>query len=94
LFIFKGYTLGKKIMGIKVVSIDGTDANIIQLIVREWIGKYFINMLGSLLPSVFAVLPSIVSLIWASSSKNHNTIHDTIGRTCVVDCQKKEAGKR
>lgn len=94
MLIFKGYTVGKRIMGIRVVSIDGTTANIIQLVVREWIGKYFVNMLGSLLPSVLAVLPSVASLIWASISKQHSTIHDAIARTCVVECKYSSLKKR
>ena len=93
MLIFKGYTPGKRIMKIRVVSIDGTDANFTQLIAREWVGKYLINMLCSLLFSVLAVLPSIASLIWASVSKKHNTIHDIIAHTCVVDCPKKGLGK-
>lgn len=66
------------------------NANFVQLIVREWIGKYLINMLGSMLgsilPSVLEMLPSIISLIWASVSKKHYAIHDTIAHTCVVEC--------
>jgi len=91
---FKGRTLGKKIMGIRVASIDGNDASAIQIFVREWFGKYFINALGSLLPSVLAVLPSIVSLVWASIPKNQNTIHDIIARTCVLDCNMQKEGER
>lgn len=90
MLIFKGYTLGKKIMNIKVVSADGSDASFIQIIEREWIGKYLMNMLGSLLPSILALLPSIASLIWASVSEKHNTIHDIIAHTCVIDCQRKK----
>lgn len=95
MIIFKGYTLGKKIMKIRVVSADGTRANPVQIIIRECIGKYFVNMLGSLIPnSIFQLLPSAVSLIWACASKEHRTIHDTIARTCVIDCQEQESGRR
>lgn len=94
MIIFKGYTIGKRIMKIRVVSADGTKAGFIQIITRECIGKYFINMLGSLLPSILALLPSIASLIWACASKEHRTIHDSIARTCVIDCEGQKQGKR
>lgn len=94
MIIFKGYTLGKRIMKIRVVSADGTRANFIQIIIRECIGKYFINMLGSFLPSILVLLPSIASLIWACASKEHRTIHDAIARTCVIDCQEQDSGRR
>ncbi len=89
MIIFNGSTLGKKIMGIRVVSSDGRDANFIQLCIRELVGKYLVNVLGSLLPSILALLPSIASLVWASFSKQHSTIHDAIARTCVVEYRKK-----
>jgi len=94
MLVFRGYTIGKRIMSIRVISIDGTDANPIQFFVREWVGKYLVNMLGSLLPSVLALLPSIVSLVWASVSNRHNTIQDAIARTCVVECKYNSLKKR
>jgi uncharacterized RDD family membrane protein YckC len=88
--IFKGQTIGKKIMGIRVVSHDGSRAGFLQIIVREWIGKYLINSLFSATSITFAaVLPSIGSLVWASLSKERMTIHDAIAQTRVINWEKR-----
>lgn len=92
LFVFKGYTIGKRIMNIKVVTVEGSDIRLIQALVRELFGKYALNFIGSLLPSVLALLPSIFSLIWAALSGTHKTLHDAIARTCVIEG--KNSGKR
>lgn len=94
LIIFKGYTLGKRLMGIRVVSNDGNTAGILQILVREWFGKYILNALATLLPSVLVLLPSIISLVWAAVPKNKNTVHDFIAHTCVIDCSMQKEGKR
>lgn len=94
MIVFKGYTLGKRIMDIRVVSNDGADASAIQIFVRELFGKYVINALGSLLPSILAILPSFVSLIWASIPEKQNTLHDIIARTRVVDSKMQREEKR
>ena len=87
LILLKGQTLGKKIMHIRVVASDGTKASILQILLREIIGKYFINFLGALLPGVLVLSPSIASLIWCFYAKEHDTIHDKLAGTCVVECK-------
>lgn len=47
-YLFKGQTIGKKILKIKVVNKDNSDVSFINLLKRDLIGTVFIE--GSLLP--------------------------------------------
>lgn len=84
LILFKGRALGKAIMGLQVIHKDGSAPAPSQLLVRELVGKYALNGLGSLLPSLLAFAPSLASLAWASMSLEGRTLHDTVAQTRVV----------
>jgi uncharacterized RDD family membrane protein YckC len=69
-----GQTVGKKIMGLKVVTKDyRSRLNFIQIVLRELIGK----TIGSL---VF-----LMGYIWIFMNPEHRGWHDFIGSTRVLD---------
>jgi uncharacterized RDD family membrane protein YckC len=73
----KGYTIGKKLLKIKVQKLDGSEISFIDALFRELIIKSFANViLGGLL--------NLGSFIWAALTNERNTIHDRAAKTVVV----------
>lgn len=73
----KGYTIGKKLLKIKVEKVDGSKISFIDALFRELIIKSFANfILGGLL--------NLGSFIWAALTNERNTIHDRAAKTVVV----------
>jgi uncharacterized RDD family membrane protein YckC len=74
-FIFMTYryqaTFGKKMAGVRVVSLDGGRASLSRIIIRETIGKLisFISIIGILMPLF---------------TKRKQALHDKIAGTIVV----------
>ena len=68
-----GQTLGKMIMGIKVIRIDNKELDWITLIYREGIGRFISQLLGLHL-----------GYIWCGFSPRKQTWHDSISDTYVV----------
>jgi uncharacterized RDD family membrane protein YckC len=74
-FIFMTYkyqaTFGKKMAGVRVVSLDGGRASLSRIIIRETIGKLisFISVIGILMPLF---------------TKRKQALHDKIAGTVVV----------
>lgn len=77
LLLLNGRTVGKLLMGIKVVHQDGSRLKFTDAIAREIVGK-------SIISNITLGLAPAVSFIWAVLSKEHKTVHDTIGDTRVV----------
>lgn len=64
-------TLGKMIFGLKVIRIDGTKPTLVDLLFREWIGRFISN-----------VIPLLYVLI--TFLPKHQALHDYFADTCVV----------
>ena len=72
-----GQTIGKAIVGIKVVKPDGSNAGFDNILARnffDWVD--FLPFFG------------ILGLIVASGNKNLQRVGDMVGKTMVVDCRK------
>jgi len=68
-----GQTLGKKVVGIRVVSVDGADLNWIQVILRETIGK------------ILSTIALLLGFVWIFIDKDNRAWHDKIAGTSVID---------
>jgi uncharacterized RDD family membrane protein YckC len=65
-----GYTLGKKIMGLKVVGKNfGTDLGFFQVLVRETFGKWFLS----------------IGYLWILMRNDRRGLHDILTRTRVIE---------
>ncbi len=69
---WEGYTIGKKVMGIKVVSASGGPVDLL---------KAFIRAISQILSSLFLGL----GYFWMLWDKNSQTWHDKIADTYVVE---------
>lgn len=74
--IWRGYIVGKRIFKIKVKSMDGKQITLLQMFIRECIGKI---MLGYL---TFGIT-SIVSALMVYLRKDKRAIHDLLAGTFV-----------
>lgn len=79
--LIEGQTVGKMIMRIKVVNVNGSRANATQLFIREVFGKMILNF-----SSLF--LSHIVSFILMKSRKDYRAIEDMLAGTIVIDIYK------
>lgn len=75
----KGFTIGKKLLGMRVVKEDGGQASFFVMLIREWIGK------------IISGLVLTLGLLWILYDKENQGWHDKLLRTCVVsDISKQE----
>lgn len=65
-------TLGKMLMGLKVVSADDKPLTFLQVVTREWLGRYISGFLGHLLYLVILFNP------------HKQGIHDMLSDTVVI----------
>ena len=72
--LYDGKTIGKKLMGLKVVT-DGETKLTKALVLREVLGKIVLNT---------TVIVPVISLVMAVVAPKKKTIHDYIGKTRVV----------
>ena len=73
LFTYKmGRTLGKKILGIQVVNLNGEPPSLKQILLREIVGKLFI---------FFTLFIGFLWIIWEPKRRGW---HDYLGNTCVT----------
>jgi uncharacterized RDD family membrane protein YckC len=77
MILSKGQTFGKRMQKIKVVKLDGTDASILILVLRE-IFKYGLGI------ATFGVY-IIVAYFTLTEKHVSRTIHDYIFKTKVID---------
>lgn len=85
LIIFHGQTIGKRLIGIRVVTASGEPANAAQCIARELFGKLGVNTLFGLIWLPLAFLPAIVSLTFSIVTPAGLTVWDAIAGTRVSD---------
>lgn len=78
--ISKGQTFGKRIQEIKVVKLDGTEANIFILILRE-----MFKIAASIL--TYGIY-TVIAFFMMSEKEVSRTIHDYIFKTKVIDLRK------
>ena len=84
-YLCNGQTLGKMIVGIKVVMIDGSNITFVSLFVREILGKLLLNFINIFL----ANLTSYALMLYR---RDKRAIGDILAKTMVVDniCNKEE----
>jgi uncharacterized RDD family membrane protein YckC len=73
-----GQTIGKKLLGIKVVRVDGSPVSLF----RVFFLRYVCNMLLTLIP-LFGSLYSLVDCLMIFS-ESRRTVHDRIADTIVI----------
>lgn len=78
----RGQTPGKQLIGIRVIRADGTPSGWGWTFIREFIIK---GVVVGVLGDVLGGLPWILDLLWAFWDKDHQTLHDKIMKTIVVD---------
>lgn len=69
---FDGATLGKRVMGIKVVSATGGSLTIGQILLREVIGKFISN------------ITCFIGFVIVVFTKKKQALHDMIANTVVI----------
>lgn len=74
--IWTGYTLGKRALGIKILNDDGSDVNLVQMIIRDF--------LTPILYGVTLGLLAVVSAVMIGVRKDKKAIHDIFAKTKVV----------
>ncbi len=86
LILKKGQTLGKKMMGVKVVNKkDGSPVNFVTVIIR-FFAFAVIEFFLSITLNIF-YLPIIISLVIMIVNKQGQSLHDLLARTVVVDIE-------
>lgn len=85
LFISKGQTFGKRVQQIKVVNLDGTDANVFKVVLRE--------VFKTVLSIATFGLYSVIAYFALTEKEVSRTIHDYIFKTKVIDLGKKPSMK-
>ncbi len=95
-----GRTIGKALMGLRVVTTDGLPVSWRRAAVREVLLKDFLGAsLGLLVPLPIAlfVLWAVVGLadpLWAFGNPRRRTLHDYLVETRVVRTEKRAEGAR
>lgn len=74
--LYDGKTIGKKLMGIRVVPRESVPKPWKPLLLREGLGKAVLNSLG---------IPVLISIITVLVTKEHLALHDMIGKTKVIE---------
>lgn len=77
LALWKGQSIGKRLLNLRVVSKDGRQLNTGAFLSREILGRTVVNTLT-------LGLSSAISFLWALFSPERRTIHDEIGGTRVI----------
>ncbi len=86
LILKNGQTLGKKMMGLKVVNKkDGSRVNFVTVIIR-FFAFAVLEFFLSITLNIF-YLPIIISLVIMIVNKQGQSLHDLLARTVVVDIE-------
>ncbi len=67
-----GATIGKKLVGIRVIRLDGQPFSWGTVFMREYLGKFI------------STLPLLLGFFWALSDKHRQAWHDKIAQTIVI----------
>lgn len=81
LWIFKGYTLGKWLLKIRVQRADGSRIGFWNAVLREAV----IKSIGNGVTSGFL---NIGSFIWACATRENKTVHDLAANTVVISMKR------
>lgn len=81
LWIFKGYTLGKWLVKIKVQRLDGKRITFWDSFLRDALIKSIGN-------SITSGILNIVSFIWGSATPEHKTVQDLATKTKVISLER------
>jgi len=69
----KGMTPGKKLLGMRVIKEDGTNAGFFTMLIREWIGKAISGLILSL------------GFLWTLFDRDKQGWHDKLMSTYVIE---------
>ncbi len=99
--ITKGITLGKKMTGLQIVSINNEEATFGKYLVRSLVAYgYFIYLIEIIIPyiipdelivkvagglSLFMIVLQIVVAVSVVANENHLGLHDMLAKTKVID---------
>lgn len=78
MIILRNKTIGMHIMQIKVIKTNNSKIKILDVIIRQFLGKIII-------PSFTFGISNLVSFFWMLFSKRNNTVQDKIAGTLVVE---------
>lgn len=103
--ITKGITLGKKMTGLQIVSINNEEATFGKYLVRSLVAYgYFIYLIEIIIPyiipdelivkvagglSLFMIVLQIVVAVSVVANENHLGLHDILAKTKVIDVKDK-----
>ncbi|SHN06834.1 RDD family protein [Gracilibacillus kekensis] len=75
-YFWNGYTIGKRLIGIRIASLSGEKLTVFSLILREPVSSILYNATIGIL--------TIVSATFISQRDDHRAIHDLIASTYVT----------
>jgi uncharacterized RDD family membrane protein YckC len=78
MIMLKNKTIGMYLMGIKVVKTNNRSLKVVDIILRQFLGKIII-------PGFTFGISNIVSFFWALFSKSNTTVQDKIAGTLVIE---------
>jgi uncharacterized RDD family membrane protein YckC len=77
----RGQTLGKAVMGLRVVMIDGSDITLRAALLREFLGKTILDFI----PIIYALVDNFFIL----GDHRKQALHDKIASTVVIEARTK-----
>ena len=81
--VSRGQTPGKRLVGIRVMRIDGTSSRWGWTFIRESLVKFGLFVVAT--AALTTGLATVLDLLWAFWDKDRQTLHDKIVKTVVVD---------
>ena len=81
--VSRGQTPGKRLVGIRVMRIDGTSSRWGWTFIREFLVKFGLFVVAT--AALTTGLATVLDLLWAFWDKDRQTLHDKIVKTVVVD---------
>lgn len=75
--IWNGYTLGKRMMGIRIAPISGEKLTLKNMLIRECLAKLFLYSTG-------VIVFQLISIHMVSSRPDKRAIHDILSGTYVT----------
>jgi uncharacterized RDD family membrane protein YckC len=77
-----GMTLGKQVVGQRVVKEDGTPVDIGFAVLREFVVRFLlIGLVGGFVGGI----PGLLDLLWPLWDDKNQTLHDKVVKSYVVD---------
>ena len=88
--IWKGQTLGKKLLGLKIVNDDYQEVNVKQLIIRQVIMIFLVEGSIYTCSNMFHQLVNVLTGILVIILKSKKSLHDIVSHTLVVDIKSED----